>query len=298
MTSEEKRTLERKKEREIREREEFLASSKKPQTVEQFDRLVLSRPNSSLIWINYMAYHLQATEFEKSRTIARRALKTIDYTEESERLNIWFAWLNLESRFGTIESLNDVFQEAIKANDAFKVYSHMLTIHVEANRNYELEKIVNTMIPKFKQNIESWTNCGAALLKAGLKDKSRSIMQKALQSLPVNKHIDLMIKFAHFENKFGEKERSQTLFEQVLSQYPKRLDVWSAYVDSVVKSGDIEIARKIFSRAISQTLPAKKMKIILKKYLNFEEIHGTTETVSNVQQLIVKYVEGVCNESN
>lgn len=55
--------------------------------------------------------------------------------------------------------------------------------------------------------------------------------------------VDLLVRFAQLENKLGDKERAQTLFEQVLTSYPKRTDVWSSYVDSLVKSGDIEIAR-------------------------------------------------------
>lgn len=52
-----------------------------------------------------------------------------------------------------------------------------------------------------------------------------------------------MVRFAQLENRYGDKERAQTLFEKVLSSYPKRVDVWSAYVDALVKSGDIPIAR-------------------------------------------------------
>lgn len=187
LTPAERREQERLKEREIREREEALASCQVPQTVDQFDRLVLSSPDSSLVWMQYMAYHLQATEIDKARSVARRALKTINFREEEERLNVWQAWLNLESRFGSAESLNEVFQEAIKTNDAKKVYTHMLTVHGDAGRQADLEKLTSAMIAKFKQNPETWTSCGAALLKIGMKDKSRHIMQRALQSLPANK---------------------------------------------------------------------------------------------------------------
>lgn len=55
--------------------------------------------------------------------------------------------------------------------------------------------------------------------------------------------VNLIVRFAQLENKLGDKERSQTLFEQILSSYPKRVDVWSSYVDALVKAGDIDIAR-------------------------------------------------------
>lgn len=186
LSAAERREQERQKEREIRQREEALASNQAPNSIDQFDRLVLSSPNSSLVWLQYMAYHLQATEIDKARAIARRAIKTINFREENELLNVWNAWLNLESRYGTAESLNDVFQEAVKANDARKVYAHMLNVHVDAGRQAELEKLITSMIGKFKQSPDTWVDCGAALLKIGLKEKSRDIMQRALQSLPAS----------------------------------------------------------------------------------------------------------------
>lgn len=191
LSAAERREQEREKERKIRQREEALASNQIPNSIDQFDKLVLSSPDSSLVWLQYMAYHLQATEIDKARAVVKRAIKTINFREENERLNVWNAWLNLESRFGTLESLNDVFREAVQTNDAFKIYTHMLTVHADASRMIELEKLVATMIGKFKQDPETWISCGAAFLKIGLKEKSRHIMQRALQSLPASqrKHI-------------------------------------------------------------------------------------------------------------
>ncbi|XP_015437456.1 PREDICTED: protein RRP5 homolog [Dufourea novaeangliae] len=251
----ERREQERQKEREIRQREEALASNQLPNSVDQFDRLVMASPDSSIIWLQYMAFHLQTTDIEKARAVARRAVKTINFREENERLNVWNAWLNLESKFGTPESLHDVFQEAVRTNDSLKVYTHMLTVHHEAGRQVELEKTINTILGKFKQNPQVWIDCGTALLKMGLKDKSRHIMQRALQSLPLAEHVNVMTKFALVENKFGNKERAQTLFEQILASYPKRVDIWSCYVDTLIKSNDIDIARKVLERAVVQTLP-------------------------------------------
>lgn len=298
LSAAERREQERQKEREIRQREEALASNQLPNSVDQFDRLVLASPDSSIIWLQYMAYHLQSTEIEKARAVARRAVKTISFREENERLNVWNAWLNLESKFGTSESLNDVFQEAVRTNDSLKVYTHMLTVHLEAGRQFELEKTINTMIGKFKQISQVWIECGSVLLKMGLKDKSRHIMQRALQSLPPSDHVNLMVRFAILENKYGDKERAQTLFEQILSSYPKRVDIWSCYVDTLVKSGDVDIARKVLERAVVQTLPPRKMRSLFKKFINFEEQHGTQEDVARVQQMAVEYVEKQCNQDS
>jgi rRNA biogenesis protein RRP5 len=44
---------------------------------------------------------LQATEIEKARAVAQRALSTISFREEQEKLNVWCALLNLENLYGT-----------------------------------------------------------------------------------------------------------------------------------------------------------------------------------------------------
>ncbi|XP_043282743.1 protein RRP5 homolog [Venturia canescens] len=295
MTAAERREAERQKERAIREREEALASNDAPKSVDQFDRLVLSSPDSSMVWLQYMAYHLQATEIEKARAVAKRAIKTINFRETTERLNVWQAWLNLESRFGTTDTLESVFQEALRSNDARAVYHHMLTVHADAGRRAELEKIVLTMLKKFKEIPKTWVECGAAFLKIGLKEKSRHIMQRALQSLPAQYHVNLMVKFAHLENQCGDKERSQTLFEQILSSYPKRVDVWCSYVDTLIKSENFDGARKVLDNAVVQVLPARKMRTLFKKFIDFEQKHGTPEGVSRVQELALKYVQKECN---
>ncbi|XP_029179011.1 protein RRP5 homolog [Nylanderia fulva] len=295
LSAAERREQEREKERRIRQREEALASNQTPNSTYQFDKLVLSHPNNSMYWLQYMAYHLQATEIDKARTVIKRAIKTISFREEKERLNVWNALLNLESRFGTPESLNDAFQEAVRTNDAFKIYTHLLTIHADAGRKVELEKLIDTMIGKFKQNPEMWINCGAVLLKIGLKEKSRHIMQRAIQSLPASQHVNLLVRFANLENKLGDKERAQTLFEHILSSYPKRVDVWSCYVDCLIKSEDLDLARRVLERACVQTLPARKMKTLFTKFINFEEKYGTPEAAARIIQKAADYVEKQCS---
>lgn len=52
-----------------------------PETAEDFDRLTLQSPDSSLVWLRYMAYHLESAETEKARAIAERALKTISFRQ-------------------------------------------------------------------------------------------------------------------------------------------------------------------------------------------------------------------------
>ena len=57
------------------------------------------------------------------------------------------------------------------------------------------------------------------------------------------KDVEMIVKFAEFEYKMGDPSRGQTLFENVVANYPKRLDVWSRYFDMSIKQPDKETTR-------------------------------------------------------
>lgn len=65
-----------------------------------------------------MSFQLQLHEVEKARSIGRNAIEKIAYREEEEKLNVWMALVNLEIGFGTEESREKVFKEAVQYNDA------------------------------------------------------------------------------------------------------------------------------------------------------------------------------------
>lgn len=58
---------------------ELMEPSARPESAEAFERLLLSSPDSSLLWLQYMAFQLQATQIEQARAVAERALKTISF---------------------------------------------------------------------------------------------------------------------------------------------------------------------------------------------------------------------------
>lgn len=60
----------------------LLDGSLLPDSPKDFERLLLAEPNSSYLWIQYMAYHLKSADVESARGVAERALKSISFREE------------------------------------------------------------------------------------------------------------------------------------------------------------------------------------------------------------------------
>ena len=106
-----------------------------PENVDEFDKLVLTSPDSSLCWIQYIAFHMERKDYTLARTVVKRALEKINFREEKERFNIYMAWFNLENNFGTEDDTNKVFKEALQCNDEYKViyvylYDQMVGEHL------------------------------------------------------------------------------------------------------------------------------------------------------------------------
>lgn len=79
-TKKQKELEKQKAEKELSKREAALMDPNwQPQGADDFDRLLLGNPDSSILWLQYMAFHLQATEIDKARAVAERALKTISF---------------------------------------------------------------------------------------------------------------------------------------------------------------------------------------------------------------------------
>uniref|UniRef100_A0A2H1W1Z5 rRNA biogenesis protein RRP5 n=1 Tax=Spodoptera frugiperda TaxID=7108 RepID=A0A2H1W1Z5_SPOFR len=92
----------REEEEKVREMEKRATESEnQPRSSEQFERALLAHPNSSQLWIAYMAFHLQATDVEKARNVGRKALSTISFRDVIDKFNVYVAMLSIECRFGT-----------------------------------------------------------------------------------------------------------------------------------------------------------------------------------------------------
>ena len=52
-----------------------------------------------------MAFIVDKLDIVAARKIAERGVQSISMTAEQDKLNMWIAYMNLESQFGTDESL-------------------------------------------------------------------------------------------------------------------------------------------------------------------------------------------------
>ncbi|KAK3019414.1 hypothetical protein RJ639_004664 [Escallonia herrerae] len=249
------------REKEIKAAEERLLEKDIPRTADEFEKLVRSSPNSSFVWIKYMAFMLSLADVEKARSIAERALRTINIREETEKLNIWVAYFNLENEYGNPpeEAVVNLFKRALQYCDPKKVHLALLGMY-ERTEQYKLAvELLDKMVKKFKHSRKVWLRRIQTILKHN-QGGVQSLVSRALLSLPRKKHIKFISQTAVLEFKCGVPDRGRSMFEGMLREYPKRTDLWSIYLDQEIRIGDVDVIRALFERAISLSLPPKKMK--------------------------------------
>ncbi|KAI8146542.1 hypothetical protein BJV82DRAFT_665505 [Fennellomyces sp. T-0311] len=292
-SSDEEEEEDAKKKKKIKEQVEDKTaelSTTAPKSAADYERLLVGSPDSSYLWINYMAHQLQLSEIEKAREIGERALSTINFREEQEKLNVWVAMLNLENSYGTDETLEAIFKRACVFCEAEKVYLQLANIYERSEKFEKAEALWQEMTKQFSQNPKVWTQFGLFYLKQDNVEGARELLQRSLKQLPKFEHTETISKFAQMEFKHGEPERGRTIFEGLLSNHPKRIDLWNVYVDKEIQAGDQDTIRRLFERITAMKISSKKMKFFFKKWLQYENENGTEEDAERVKEKALEYV--------
>ena len=149
------------------------------------------------------------------------------------------------------------------------------------------------MIKKFSQDPKIWLNYATFLFDTSASPSlARALLPRAMQSLPKHTHLDLTSKFAQleFRSSNGDAERGRTIFEGLLTTFPKRLDLWNILLDLEIKQGDNEQVRRLFGRVTSSNLKARKAKYFFKRWLKFEEREGDLKNCEKVKARAAEYV--------
>ncbi|UKZ79435.1 hypothetical protein TrVFT333_007190 [Trichoderma virens FT-333] len=227
-----------------------------PQTASDYERLLLGQPDSSELWIAYMAFQMQVSELPKAREIAERAIKSINIREETEKLNVWVAYLNLEVAYGSKQTVEDVFKRACQYNDEQEVYERLASIYIQSEKLKEADELFEAMLKKFGAKAPSvWTNYAHFLhVTKNEPARARALLPRATQQLDSHNGQNIVSRFAalEFRSPNGEPERGRTMFEGLLAAWPKKGDLWNQLLDLEIgiasSSADHTAVRDVFER--------------------------------------------------
>ncbi|KAK3375401.1 hypothetical protein B0H63DRAFT_503264 [Podospora didyma] len=262
-----------------------------PQTASDYERLLLGQPDSSQLWIAYMAFQMQVSELSGARHVAERAIKIINMKEETEKLNVWIAYLNLEVAYGTDETVEGVFKRACTYNDEQEVHERLTSIYIQSQKYKRAEELFEKMLKKFgSKSADVWINYAHFLhTTANSPDRARALLKRATQALGTQTHmyLALMPKFAalEFRSQNGDRDQGRSLFESLLANYPKKFDLWNQLLDleTTVEPADPTAIRDLFERGSKvKSLKPKQAKAWFRRWAQWEEREGDAKSRERV----------------
>lgn len=153
---------------------------------------------------------------------------------------------------------------------------------------------------------------------------ARQLLSRATQSVPSNQHLQLTLNFGllEFSSPNGDTERGRTVFEGLLATFPRRWDLWDAFVDAeaslltkqqaatakaapkskkrksaaseetdVSASGSVDNVRDLFTRMSKAKMRPRRAKFVFKRWMEFENKFGDAKGVKKVETVAKEWVE-------
>ena len=302
LTRRAKAALKRSAQQEMEQRELTLSDPNAAPTLPaDYERLLLASPNSSYLWLRYMAYYVGSKEIDEARKVARRALDSIGYREEKEKMNVWVALIGLEEMYGTQKSTEAVIHDAMQRCDQQSLLVELTHIYTQTNKHQQVVDAYQQLTKRYPTTLTHWANYAKYLFATNHTADARALLPVALKKQPnLTAEIELIEKFALLEygEAYGSAERGRTMLEGVVTAHPKRVDVWNVWIDaelkalrSGVRQASVDSVRSVLDRAIGLNWSSKKMKQLLKRYLEVEKEYGNESRVEYVKQKAREYVE-------
>ncbi len=286
-----KATEQRREEENISKREkQLMGSENQPETVDDFERGLMATPNSSRLWIEYMAFKLGLADVQGARSIANRALQRIGFREEMARLDVWKALMNLEHKYGSSDSLQDVTAKACANVNPKRIHLHLCKMNDICGDTDAAELAYTKASKKFKGSKKIWMAWQRSRLERNDEEGARKLLKRSMHSLSEHKHVRTVQSFALAAFEQGKLACAREVFEGLIGLYPKRLDIWNVWVDQEEKVDQQKAARALLRRMTTLPLSIKKIQAVFTRWLKFELNYGDEQAAEDVKAKAKEYI--------
>jgi rRNA biogenesis protein RRP5 len=123
--------------------------------------------------------------------------------------------------------------------------------------------------------------------------RARALLPRATQSVPSSQHRYLTQKFASLEFKLpnGDPERGRTIFEGLVSTWPKKWDIWDVYVSLEMSHGGQENVRELFERMSKVGMKRRRAEAVFRRWREWEESLGNADGVKKMGKAEAEWKE-------
>ncbi|KAH0796063.1 rRNA biogenesis protein RRP5 [Histomonas meleagridis] len=267
-----------------------------PKTVEEFNQLLFAAPNSSYLWVKFIEFYFENGQIEEAKQTAERALDKLPIGDIEEKYNIWITYINLiiltTPNENFMKEVKPIIQKAAQSSKKKDIWIHF-GVFITANKPQFFDEAWKLILKQCKGSLKVWNRYLRCLMEENKQQEALDEYKRGLQSFADQKSPKqwrFMEKFAILEFRFNNLELGRTLFEQLLQNKPKSYDFWSVYIDMEAKYGDVNHTRAIYDRLANTQLSADRMRVTLKKWLEFEKKNGNEPgRIAYIKDLAMKF---------
>ncbi|CAL8078422.1 unnamed protein product [Orchesella dallaii] len=244
----------------------------------EFNTEYLENMKDPEFWKAAVSHYSVLGHLDKARRVAKQALDTIDYRKVKGKREVWGSLLQLEMKYGTEETVNKTYAEALEQSDEFEWLKLAAKVYDQQNRPKDAERIYREMTKKFLLEPEAWIRFGKFNFFKQNFDGGREVLHQALINVPEPKRLLVITNFALLEMHHGDQSKGEQMLDRVLEQHPQRSDLWLVYANGLIKVGDYDKARNVFQRSIENNWSPRKVEPLLQRYRELENDHGNEST--------------------
>jgi rRNA biogenesis protein RRP5 len=100
--------------------------------------------------MKFIAFVMESEGIEQARGIAERSLRVISFSNETDRLNLWTSYLNLEFHFGSEERVRSVFKKGCSSCDPKKLTLKLIDLYRRNQRWDTMVEVSRSLAQKHK----------------------------------------------------------------------------------------------------------------------------------------------------
>ncbi|CAD7695161.1 unnamed protein product [Ostreobium quekettii] len=225
------------------------------------------------VWVKYAQWEESQKDFRRARSVWERTLQ-ISYTNVS----IWLKYAEMEMRNRFINHARNVWDRAVtylpRVDQLWYKYVHM----EEMLGNVAGSRAIFDRWMRFEPDHQGWAAYINFELRYNEVARARAIYERYVQVLP---SVKAWVRYAKFEMKNGEIALARQTYEravEALGEDGETEELFMKFAEFEEKVKETERSRAIYKYALDH-LPKSQASRLYERYLAFEKQHGEREGI-------------------
>ncbi|XP_043227706.1 crooked neck-like protein 1 [Amphibalanus amphitrite] len=248
------------------------------------------------LWINYAVYEeLEARDMERARQVYRAALELTPH-KHLTFAKLWLMYAHFEIRQKDLTAARRAMGAAIGRCAKDKLFRGYIELEIQLREFDRCRLLYEKFLEFGPQNCTTWIKFAELETLLGDAERARAIYELAINQPRLDMPEILWKSYIDFETEQEEFDRTRQLYERLL-QRTQHVKVWMSFAQFELRlaaDGGAAQARAVYQRAsgaLRQSEEKEERLMLLEAWKNFEEEHGSEETLLQVQKMMPKRVK-------